>query len=369
MNKKFKKTTLIVIFLFLTLLIFHSCFYNREASRLKWVFKSGSWSQTFMKYNYTSVPLVLDDLCIWAGGYSWSPKDVNVFGIDLKTGKEKWRFKTRDAVSRVIADGQLIYFGDGESIFCLEPHSGKKLWEIKGRPFPVLYQNNLLLSQPIDPKRDKWVAVNKESGQMIWEYPYSSNIKCLLLLNNNVYFISEHSSICSMDLTNKKVDKIFDVPDAGTFINGAFRTISNNIIYFETTSDHNFYFHALDLKTREEKWRLPMKSSSIQPAVISEGVVYVGDTRFLYAIDEKTGQKIWQSKIDSLEAPPIVVGKTLYAVGVRKLYALNARTGAKKWHFKIKGWGKGIASDQKRKILLVSDDKLTLYALDISDNF
>ena len=81
------------------------------------------------------------------------------------------------------------------------------------------------------------------------------------------------------------------------------------------------------------------------PAIGSDGTVYVGSgDKKLYAINGKTGVKLWEFEIGDLvrSSPAIGSDGTVY-VGSwdHKLYAINGKTGVKLWEFEtgsFAGW-------------------------------
>ena len=79
------------------------------------------------------------------------------------------------------------------------------------------------------------------------------------------------------------------------------------------------------------------------PAVGADGTVYVGSSDGkLYALNGKTGAKIWEVKTGlRTDSPAIGVDGTVYIpfpfAVESKLYALDGKTGAKKWEFETGG--------------------------------
>ncbi len=75
------------------------------------------------------------------------------------------------------------------------------------------------------------------------------------------------------------------------------------------------------------------------PAIGSDGTVYVGSVfpeNKLYAINGKTGVKLWEFKTgDGVFSSPAIGSDGTVYVGSRdnKLYAINGKTGVKLWEF------------------------------------
>jgi len=96
---------------------------------------------------------------------------------------------------------------------------------------------------------------------------------------------------------------------------------------------------------RNSKGYRNTSSVSSSPAIGSDGTVYVGsDDSFLYAINGKTGVKLWQfyresRRIGPSKSSPAIGSDGTVYVGSRdkKLYALNGKTGDKLWEFETGG--------------------------------
>jgi outer membrane protein assembly factor BamB len=88
------------------------------SSDLKWKFKAE---------DVVGSPLIFDGTVYFG---SW---DGNFYAVEIRTGTEKWRFKTNGSVhSRPAISSGLIYFGSGDSyLYCLEIASGRLRWKFK----------------------------------------------------------------------------------------------------------------------------------------------------------------------------------------------------------------------------------------------
>ena len=77
------------------------------------------------------------------------------------------------------------------------------------------------------------------------------------------------------------------------------------------------------------------------PAIGSDGTVYVGSGFKLYAINGKSGVKLWEFKTgNGVESSPPAIGSdgTVYVGSSdKKLYALNGKSGVKLWEFETGG--------------------------------
>ena len=77
------------------------------------------------KYSFYASPIAKDNT-VYIGGL-----DSILHAIDINTGIEKWKFKTKGEIrSNVCINSDDIYLNGGDgSIYCLNADSGKLIWE------------------------------------------------------------------------------------------------------------------------------------------------------------------------------------------------------------------------------------------------
>jgi outer membrane protein assembly factor BamB len=112
-------------------------------------------------------------------------------------------------------------------------------------------------------------------------------------------------------------------------------------------------------------WTFKTKDTVEAAAAIADGVVYVGslDER-LYALQLKSGEKIWDYKAGPIGAPPSVRGDFVYvgdSDGV--LHCIDAVAGKKKWSYETGGGIKSGVNFSGDTILFGSSDE-HLYCLE-----
>lgn len=123
----------------------------------------------------------------------------------------------------------------------------------------------------------------------------------------------------------------------------------------------------------ELAWSFETNGAVTASPVVADGVVYVGSVDgFLYAIDQKTGEKIWAYHTeDAVEAPAFVHGGRVYFGGCDGIfYALDRKKGEVVWRFPT--GDKIMASANLARLpggeerLLVGSYDGSLYCLDMS---
>jgi outer membrane protein assembly factor BamB/serine/threonine protein kinase len=131
-------------------------------------------------------------------------------------------------------------------------------------------------------------------------------------------------------------------------------------------------FYAINGKTGVKLWEFEAGGSA-SPAIGSDGTVYsAGSSGKLYAINPKSGVKLWEfdtgGKVDDwISSPAIGSDGTVYVGSSdNKLYAINGKSGVKLWEFETGGnvWSSpAIGSDGT--VYVGSEDK-KLYAIKLN---
>jgi outer membrane protein assembly factor BamB len=115
--------------------------------------------------------------------------------------------------------------------------------------------------------------------------------------------------------------------------------------------------HALDVATRQPRWRFATAGRIRSAVTVAEGsVLFASDDGFLYSLDRASGEERWTLDLGSsglerrLPAPgppyvydyrhssPTVVDGTVYVGSAdKRLYAVDAETGRVRWSFAAQG--------------------------------
>ncbi len=146
----------------------------------------------------------------------------------------------------------------------------------------------------------------------------------------------------------------------------------------------------LDTQTGQEIWRVTLRGDVQRPALVADGMLYVGTTfvgpglsndpeqkAWLYALEAATGQEHWSLETDNyVVVTPTIFKDKLYAGGSyfdptneideggpMRIYALNVTTGQAQWTIEGEaGFIKHLHADAERLHYLAYQDKL--FALD-----
>jgi eukaryotic-like serine/threonine-protein kinase len=128
--------------------------------------------------------------------------------------------------------------------------------------------------------------------------------------------------------------------------------VSEGAVYISAITDGAMgkTLFALDEKTGDKMWEIKEKQRTTGFEV-KDGVCYYGSEaeKKLFALDAKTGRKLWEFQApDGLLSDPVVHDGVVYAGDYsRNFHAIDTKTGEELWNFKTRGsvTGKPVVSD------------------------
>jgi outer membrane protein assembly factor BamB len=170
----------------------------------------------------------------------------------------------------------------------------------------------------------------------------------------HVWAINAVDPNAAADCSQRWVFAGFDDPKGGSWSPPAFAVDANGrpLVIFGSSSPDNAVY-AVDARTGQRVWRFQTQEFEVDDDVgdgptisppgangFADGVVYVsGKDRIAYALNLRTGAKIWEFRMRD-DAPSshyggrstaALVGNRVYLGDALGMYALNATTGAKIW--------------------------------------
>jgi len=228
----------------------------------------------------------------------------------------------------------IAYFTSGDyTISAYEAKTGKELWisRIGGLGFPPAVANGVVY---VGSGTGYLYAFDAKTGVLLWRAQYSEGIP--IVADGVIYVDSADNNLYAF---NPKTGAILWKTNIG--LPNPFNpraAVTDGIVYVSSAVT----LYAIDAKTGDRLWSFATKGYLSSPTVV-DGIVYVGSGNpdgKLYALDVKTGTVLWiyltvddaYSHIDS----PAVANGVVYISGGWKpgyIYALNAKTGTLLWTF------------------------------------
>lgn len=101
-----------------------------------------------------------------------------------------------------------------------------------------------------------------------------------------------------------------------------------------------FAFLAIDARTGEERWRVPVQYSGQATPTVADGIVVVSSQEgYVFGIDADTGEVLWRSPTDGVTfgTPAIAGSQVVFGTDAGILYNLDLTTGKLHWRTPLTG--------------------------------
>ena len=266
---------------------------------LQWKFKTGpdcalAWGHESGDY-YVSSPTYVAGVVVFGAG------DGQVYAVDAKTGKERWRTRTEGRVrsTPAVSEGR-VYVGsmDGR-IYCFDLASGRVVWSfetegVKLNSAEFGFDRRTIQASPavsggtvfIGSRDGSLYALDTQSGKLRWRVSHKTSwiITSPAVADGKVYIGSSDSA----------------------------------------------FVQALDANTGEEIWQQKIGTVIWSSLAVSGNALYFGDRagRFL-AIDRSNGHPLWTFRTSGpvFSSPTVSGDLVIFGSGDGGVYAL--RVGAR----------------------------------------
>jgi outer membrane protein assembly factor BamB len=112
------------------------------------------------------------------------------------------------------------------------------------------------------------------------------------------------------------------------------------------------------------KWTANLHYNTDSSPIAVNGVIYVGSSGGVHALDAESGKEIWRSPTNGfIVAVPMVADGTLYVGGNDKhFYAIDIKDGSKKWIYMNATGGYVSSASAANNLIFVGSDDGSLYA-------
>ena len=117
--------------------------------------------------------------------------------------------------------------------------------------------------------------------------------------------------------------------------------------------------YALNATTGALIWtNPPISTTSASSPAVAEGIVYIAQGSYMFALNDSTGAQVWNYSIGVFtQSSPAVADGILYVGSEDKsVYALNASTGAYVWSYATGGWVDSSPTVADGRVFVVSFD-------------
>ena len=293
----------------------------------------------------TSAPVVaspaLSDGMIYIGSL-----DSTFYAINVKTGKEKWHFKSADLISStaVISNG-LCYFESGNILYAVN-RKGKLKWkhvlcpgELTNKLDPWDFQHSSPVVHEgvvyIGTEQGILLGVDAKSGKQVLRCQTLSEhaIRSTPVISDGLVMYGDWDGVFYASHTESgSLAWKYDTKKDGTFswvnaIHGCPR-VHDGQVYFAGRSCR---LYSLDVRTGKKNWHYssPTDQWLLGGPEVNGGTVFLGssDQHLFHAFDSENGELLWTTKMDGRTwGKACVEGDRLY-IGSNSFYVLQKSNG------------------------------------------
>lgn len=386
------------ICLILIVFVLQSCGYNFNEN-LNWIFESPKdipWSN----YGMAEKPVIQGDYIVYRGGYFWqnrvylyvvdkntgkllwkndtstlqfavsedkvvistresihhnypgSKKQSILICYDLKTGKKLWDFNTEVSTNspRLLSMAQCVYYWvPGYQLACLSAKNGKKLWDRK-----YTKKSDFMKYISVTSKEDTIYAAYPQKLMLIIDGPTEKEISSLSLkgtARGRIIKLQLMGDLIAL-FNNSHFLTVINLKEKKPVLHTRFNEFATqlaqekNRIYFcikipkqSVDIPEAYYLYCIDLKSREKVWEQKLASQPASEPAIGQKNLYIGttgDDKEFYAFDKESGELSWKQNIGPVKGAPAYKDRTVYLSGGENFYALDAKTGSITWKEKPK---------------------------------
>ncbi|MFP4313034.1 MAG: PQQ-binding-like beta-propeller repeat protein [Alphaproteobacteria bacterium] len=252
--------------------------------------------------------------------------DSNLAAFNTQTGKQLWRVNIRDEKEDdpVIGGGMafsnaVLYVTNGyDELLAIDPVSGEILWRkdlpAPSRAAPTIIDDRLYLVT-LD---SRVMALNPSDGALLWEY----------------VGIGETAGLVGAASPAANFDIVVPVFSSGEVT--ALRVENGSAAWSDNLSN-----------VRVGGGLSSLSDIKAMPVIDKGMVIAISFSGRIVAIDERTGQRIWQREFGGSQTP-WVAGDFVYVLSSdNELVALNRETGSIRW---VTPLGKFVDEDRDEKL-------------------
>lgn len=247
--------------------------------------------------------------------------DSNVYALDADTGSLLWIYTTGGWVESApsIVNGVVYIQSTDGNLYALDANTGEKLWSFATGTQSCYHYcspavaNGLVF---IGTKANNFYAVNATTGALQWSYTAAASFDVSPAVANGVVYIGSIDGVLhalkattGAQLWSYKVSSYLTSP-----------AIANGIVYF---GGYGTKEYAVSTTTHKLVWSHALCTTCTEgetDAIVANGVVYFSKDKF-YALNAKTGAKLWSYASHALEA--VVVNGMLYTSVEGGIYAFG----------------------------------------------
>ena len=272
----------------------------------------------------------------------------NVYGIDVASGVERWRFPlSGEAGTRPVPAENVVLVGSRDgAVYALEPATGAEAWRF-ATDGGVTSAAAVIDGVVVFGSRDRHVyAVDVRTGAERWRRAVGGEVRAGVAAADDTVFVGcTDDQLYALSLRDGTRQWQFDagdwvvaepvVDETSVYVGAADGTfyavdrttgverwraqtggeiwyrpaLAGGLVFFGSA---DYYLYAIDVDSGDEQWRLRTGNRALSTVVEAAGVVYCGShDGNLYAVRSGDGEVLWQLGTGGAVVAPTVVGSRL----------------------------------------------------------
>lgn len=312
-----------------------------------------NWSTNLGSNIYMSSPLVYDGTVFTATFDDNNAEKAAIVALDGQTGKELWRFKTRNSVknSMVIAFGLVIATDMQGYTYALNAHSGHLVWQkdIDYNRLPGFISGLVTNGKVVFTGFGNSLhALDAQTGEVLWRNKVWSGGEGsvpVMTLADDVLIASAHwRGLYGHDARTGEL--LWERNDEGLRFRDGTATYTDNALWL-TQNEELF---KLDVKSGKtlERFKTGMKHAGNSAPILTDSLFILGSSHpGVGAFNRNSHTKNWifevspslfytpsyyGNKEQTLEVTPLLLGDLLFfGASDGNLYMINKKDGTLKW--------------------------------------
>lgn len=286
---------------------------------------------------------------IMSGNSVYVTAGNRIFGLDRRTGNQKWRFPLADPIpgnfrnGLAMADGTVIAAGDNKLVYAVDATTGQSKWQAVP-PAPVIGQPVVVGKAVVFALSDNslW-ALNVADGAPFWAAPFKvfDGLNAgITARGTDLYYITAANELISMNTVTQRTNwkRRFSLIGSDSV-----PTVFGESLFINSGS----FVAALSAGSGNVRWQLDLgEQLAFSPAVSVDGVLTVSRDGNAFLLNTNTGQPLVRRAI-SLGSVPVVSPSAIDRAfivpttnGSLNLVKTNGEIG---WSFLIRPLGKIVA--------------------------
>ncbi|HLJ85112.1 MAG TPA: PQQ-binding-like beta-propeller repeat protein [Candidatus Eremiobacteraceae bacterium] len=271
----------------------------------------------------------------------------------------KWAFHTRGYVnSSPVVANSVVYVGSADdNMYALDETTGKSLWHFKTGSRVVSSPAIWRSAVYFGSYDGNFYALSANDGKLLWKFKTGGERRF------------EGTHLHGSQPVDETMPDPFDV-----YLSSP--AIWHETVYFGSGDGH---VYALNAKTGEKLWSFKTGDIVHASPAIDNGTLFVGSwDSYFYALDALSGKMRWRFKtgvdpdihnqVGIQSSAAVMDGTVFFGCRDSHLYALDEQTGDKKWSLDMHGsWVIGSPAVRDGKVYFATSDSGLFYAVNAGD--